>query len=196
METPTIEHLNAVKRILCHITGTIDYGCHYRRGGKELKLLGFSDSDMGGDVDTRTSTTGVMFYLGSCPVTWHSQMQKAVVLSSCEVEYIAGTVVACQGVWLPQLLAELKNEQRTTFLLKMDSQCHTQFLCQNEVLIICMTQDQWFHTYGSKVFTDNQISQIKYNYYISNVSKDYADSQRNGIVKDLITPQEWQPGNT
>jgi hypothetical protein len=28
-----------------------------------------------------------------------------------------------------------------------------------------------------KVFTDNQMSQIKYNYYISNVSKGYDDSQ-------------------
>jgi hypothetical protein len=28
-----------------------------------------------------------------------------------------------------------------------------------------------------KVFTDNEMSQIKYNYYISNVSKDYDDSQ-------------------
>ena len=31
-------------------------------------------------------------------------------------------MVACQGIWLAQLLAELKSEQRTTFLLKMDSQ--------------------------------------------------------------------------
>jgi hypothetical protein len=29
----------------------------------------------------------------------------------------------------------------------------------------------------SKLFTDNQMSQIKYNYYINNVSKDYDDSQ-------------------
>jgi hypothetical protein len=28
--------------------------------------------------------------------------------------------------------------------------CHTQFLHQNQVLIICMTQDQLFHTYGQK----------------------------------------------
>jgi hypothetical protein len=28
--------------------------------------------------------------------------------------------------------------------------CHTQFLCQNQVLIICMTQDQLFYTYGQK----------------------------------------------
>jgi hypothetical protein len=40
-----------------------------------------------------------------------------------------------------------------------------------------MTQDQLFHTYEPKMFTDNQISQIKYNYYKNNVSKDYDNSQ-------------------
>jgi hypothetical protein len=30
-----------------------------------------------------------------------------------------------------------------------------------------------------KVFTDNQMSRIKYNYYISNVSKGYDNSQQN-----------------
>jgi hypothetical protein len=45
-----------------------------------------------------------------------------------------------------------------------------------------------------KVFTDNQMSRIKYNYFISNVSKDYNDSQQNGTTEDSITPQERQPG--
>jgi hypothetical protein len=40
-----------------------------------------------------------------------------------------------------------------------------------------MSQDQLFHTYEPKVFTDNQISQIKYNFYINIISKDYDDSQ-------------------
>jgi hypothetical protein len=42
-----------------------------------------------------------------------------------------------------------------------------------------------------KVFTDNQMSQIKYNYYyINSISKDYDDSQWNGTAEDSITPQE------
>jgi hypothetical protein len=41
-----------------------------------------------------------------------------------------------------------------------------------------------------KAFTDNQMSRVKNNYYISNVSKDYNDSQWNGTVEDSITPQE------
>jgi hypothetical protein len=35
-------------------------------------------------------------------------------------------------------------------LLITKTNCHTRFLCQNQVLIVCMTQDQLFHTYGQK----------------------------------------------
>jgi hypothetical protein len=42
----------------------------------------------------------------------------------------------------------------------------------------------------SKVFTDNQMSRIMYNYYRSNVSKYYDGSQWNEIAEDSITPQE------
>jgi hypothetical protein len=45
-----------------------------------------------------------------------------------------------------------------------------------------------------KVFTDNEMSRIKYNYYISSVSKDYDDPQQNGTAEDSITSQEQQPG--
>jgi hypothetical protein len=39
-----------------------------------------------------------------------------------------------------------------------------------------------------KVFTDNQMSRIKYDYYyINSVSKDYDDSQQNGIAEDYNT---------
>jgi hypothetical protein len=42
-----------------------------------------------------------------------------------------------------------------------------------------------------KVFTNNQMSRIKYNYYyIISVSKDYDDSQQNEITEDSTTPQK------
>jgi hypothetical protein len=99
---------------------------------------------MGGDVVKRKSTTGVVFYLDSYPVTWHSQKQKVITLSSCEAEYIAGTTAACQGVWLAQLLAKLK-EQHTVFNLKMDSQLAIAF-SKNPVFHECSKHiDVRFH---------------------------------------------------
>jgi hypothetical protein len=73
MEAPTAEHLAAMKRILRYVAGTIDYGCCYRRRNGEARLTGFSDSDLAGDVDTRRSTTGVLFFLGGNLITWRSQ---------------------------------------------------------------------------------------------------------------------------
>jgi histone deacetylase 1/2 len=121
MENPTTEHLVAVKRILRYVAGTLHFGCYYQRK-KGALLEGYSDSDLAGDVDTRKSTSGILFFLGSSIITWQSQKQKVVALSSCEAEYIAVTTAACQGVWLARLLAEFRGEKVRAYSLKMDSQ--------------------------------------------------------------------------
>jgi len=48
-----------------------------------------------------------VFLLGTSLVTWASQKQRVVALSSCEAEYIASANAACQGIWLSRLLGEL-----------------------------------------------------------------------------------------
>ena len=73
MAEPREDHLAAVKHLLRYVAGTRDYGFVYpRRSRGELELIGFSDSDMAGDVDGRRSTTGVLFFLGACPISWQS----------------------------------------------------------------------------------------------------------------------------
>jgi len=131
MENPTTEHMVAVKRVLRYVAGTLHFGCHYQRK-KGAHLIGYSDSDLAGDIDTRKSTTGVIFFLGSSIITWQSQKQKVVALSSCEAEYIAATAAACQGVWLACLLAEFRGEKSRAFSLKIDSESALQ-LSRNPV---------------------------------------------------------------
>jgi hypothetical protein len=107
MEWPTMEHLQAVKQILRYVAGTLDYGLHYGRAPDTARFVGYYDSDLAGDVDTSKSTTGTMFFLGDCLVSWQSLKQKVVALSSYEAEYIATTTVATQALWLSRMLAEL-----------------------------------------------------------------------------------------
>lgn len=122
MEKPTSEHLAAVKHILRYVKGTLNLGCFYKKGTEErLQLVGYSDSDFAGDIDDRKSTTGVIFYLGNSPITWVSQKQKTVALSSCEPEFIAASAGACQSIWLGRLLAELFNKEPDKVVLKIDN---------------------------------------------------------------------------
>jgi hypothetical protein len=110
-----------MKRVLRYVAGTLHFGCHYKRK-KDPQLVGYSDSDMAGDIDTRKSTSGILFFLGDNTITWQSQKQKIVALSSCEAEYIAASTGACQGMWLARLLAELKGEEANTVTLKIDNE--------------------------------------------------------------------------
>ena len=77
------------------------------RGKKKLELVGYSDSDMVGDVDDCKSTSEMIYFLSGGAICWQSTKQKVVALSSCEAEYIATSTAATQGVWLARLMEEL-----------------------------------------------------------------------------------------
>ena len=69
METPDQSHLNATKRILRYIKGTINEGMFYTLS-KNFNLVGYSDSEWGRDLDERKSTTGFVFFMGDTSFTW------------------------------------------------------------------------------------------------------------------------------
>jgi hypothetical protein len=73
-----------------------------------------------------------VFFLGGNIITWTSQKQKVVSLSSCEAEYIAAATAACQGVWLSRLLSDLLNEKARRFKLLIDNRS-AQELSKNPV---------------------------------------------------------------
>ena len=55
-------------------------------------------------------------------VSWSSQKQSAVALSSCEAEYIVATTATCQAMWMNWLISELTNNKETKVKLIVDNQ--------------------------------------------------------------------------
>ncbi|KAJ9565985.1 hypothetical protein OSB04_001951 [Centaurea solstitialis] len=120
MQSPRESHARAIKQILRYLRGTTSFGIKYERC-KDLKLLGYSDSSHNVDIDDGRSTTGHVFYLGNSPITWCSQKQDTVALSSCEAEFMAATAAACQAIWLRELLAELTGMKKQKVLIRIDN---------------------------------------------------------------------------
>lgn len=121
MERPTKQHQQAVKHILRYIKGTTEYGLSYTKGGKKNVVTGYTDSDLASDVNDRRSTTGMAFYLDENLITWSSQKQKCVALSSCEAEFMAATSATCQGIWIRRLLGVLTEKIISPMVLYVDN---------------------------------------------------------------------------
>lgn len=95
---PMESHFIAVKRILRYLKGTMDYGNQFSKW--DLNLHAFSDADWVGDPNDRRSTTGLVVYLGSSPISWSSKKQNIVSKSSTEAEYRALSTIAEEIEWI------------------------------------------------------------------------------------------------
>ena len=97
--------------------------------GADLKLQGYMDADLAGDVDSKKRTTGFVDTLGGTAVCWTLRLQKIVAFSTTEAEYVAVTEAGKEMVWLQGILDELgkKNEKE---VLHSDSQSAI-FLAKN-----------------------------------------------------------------
>ncbi|XP_013665384.1 secreted RxLR effector protein 161-like [Brassica napus] len=93
MHDPKHSHGAAMKQVLRYLKGTTKLGLVYKKGSM-TEIRGYSDSSHNIDDDDGRSTTGHIFYLNDCPITWCSQKQETVALSSCEAEFMAATEAA------------------------------------------------------------------------------------------------------
>lgn len=103
LEKPLTIHWKAVKRILKYLKGTINHGLKFKCGQKR-ELLAYSDADYAGDLETRRSTTGCVLKLASGTISWNSQKQRVVALSTTDAEYMAACQTAKEIAWVKTLI--------------------------------------------------------------------------------------------
>ena len=135
-------HQKVVKQILSYLKGIMHYGLVYCSGGGAEMITGYTDSNLASDLDDRKSIGGMTFYVNECLVTWNSQNQKTVVLSSCEAEFMAATAVACQALWLRSLLAELVGGELNPVKVFIDNKS-----------AIALTKNPVFHGHNKHIDT-------------------------------------------
>ena len=109
----------AIKWILRYLRGTTGKALCFKGG--DTILTGYVDADLAGNVDIRMSTTGYVYTLGGTAVSWGSQLQKIVALSTTEAEYVAVTEASKEMVRLQSFLEELGKKQEDN-VLYCDSQ--------------------------------------------------------------------------
>jgi hypothetical protein len=79
-------HLIAAKTILRYLKGSLDHGIFYPSQNPG-NLFIFTDADWAGDVDSRRSTSRIIYKLGHAPIAWLIKLQPSVSLSSTKAEY-------------------------------------------------------------------------------------------------------------
>nr|GEX11480.1 ribonuclease H-like domain, reverse transcriptase, RNA-dependent DNA polymerase [Tanacetum cinerariifolium] len=102
MQEPREQHMKAIRQVLRYVKGTKGYGITYKHN-EGNKIHGYSDSSYRINTQERKGTTGIIFYYGESPISWSTQKQATVALSSYESEFIPAT----QALWLKRLLSKL-----------------------------------------------------------------------------------------
>ena len=131
MHKLTLEHWQAVKRVLRYLAGTRSHGIFFHKN-TPLTLHAYSDADWDGDMDDYVSTNAYIIYLGRNPVSWSSKKQKGVARSSTEAEYRAVANTASEVTWLCSLLSDLCIDIPTAPVIYCDNVGAT-YLCANPV---------------------------------------------------------------
>jgi hypothetical protein len=111
MQDPSNQDWHNTKRIFRYLQGTKNMKLVYQR--KKSELCGFSDASYAEDRQDRKSTSGHIFMMNGGAVSWKSNKQPIVSLSSMEAEYIALASAVKEGLWLKKFEKELLMPEKT-----------------------------------------------------------------------------------
>ena len=114
---PTYEDWINVIKIFRYLKGTKYYGLSYTGN---INLDVYVDADLGGDEETKRSTTGFIINMGKTPICWYSKLQHCVSISTAESEYYSLNECALKCMWFKNFMREL-NINTGTIKIKVDN---------------------------------------------------------------------------
>jgi hypothetical protein len=126
-----------------YLVYTPKFGLWYPKGST-FDLIGYSDADYAGCKFDRKSTSGTCQFLGRSLVSWASNKQNSVALSTTEAEYIAASHCCAQLLWMRQTLRDyVYNLSKLPLLCDNESAA---LMADNPVEHNCTNRiDTWYH---------------------------------------------------
>jgi hypothetical protein len=104
-------------------------------GGRDERVVGYTNADYAGDLDDSKSTSGnICFYKGG-PVSWGCSKQTCVALSTTESEYIAAFKAAQTAIWLGLLETEVETEELYLSTVTSKTPTPVTIFCENQSAI-------------------------------------------------------------
>jgi hypothetical protein len=73
-----------------------------------LKIIGYSDSDFVGCLDTNRSTLGYVFKLTGGAISWSSSKQTVMTSSTIYAKFVACYKAMGQAMWLKKFVSSLR----------------------------------------------------------------------------------------
>ena len=112
LKNPSVQHMNAAKRVMRYLSGTINEGLLFTNDKREGVPLfeAYSDASWASNLENRRSTTGFMVKYNGTPISWRSQRQPTASLSTAEAEYLAITEVLKDILWYRKIVKEIFNQ--------------------------------------------------------------------------------------
>ena len=110
MSNPNKLHFKALDRVWKYLNKYPDLGLYYNCNNNNNILKGYCDSDWGGDINTRRSTSGFIFFYNNNLISWNSTLQKTIALSSCKAEYIALKEATKENIYLNNTIRFITNK--------------------------------------------------------------------------------------
>ena len=111
LSDPREGHWYAAERVLRYIKETPSHGIFFNGNTENPQLIGYSDANWGGDIDTSKSTSGYLFlFMGGC-LSARSKLQETVATSTLHSEWIATYHATTELIWLKNLMKELGWQQ-------------------------------------------------------------------------------------
>jgi len=167
-ENPTEIDYKALLTILQYLKSTKDKSIHYNG---DCKLVGYSDADFANDESTRKSTSGYIYLLGNSPISWKSQLQRNITLSTAEAEFVSLTECSKHGIWLKNLFEEITNN-KILINIKVDNKA-----------CIAIAEDE--NAKGRCKHIDLRYKYIRENIISNNIKLEYVNT--NNMLADPLT---------